>query len=73
MNIGLIDVDGHHKKKKFGATVYPNLALGKLARWHIMQGDNVEWAQPINLFVHQHYDILYASKVFNFSPDVDFS
>ena len=46
MNIGLIDVDGHHKKKKFGATVYPNLALGKLARWHIMQGDNVEWAQP---------------------------
>lgn len=27
MNIGLIDVDGHHKKKKFGATVYPNIAL----------------------------------------------
>lgn len=30
MNIGLIDVDGHHEKKKFGATVYPNIALGKL-------------------------------------------
>lgn len=50
MNIGLIDVDGHHEKKKFGATVYPNIALGKLARWHLMQGDSVEWAQPINLF-----------------------
>lgn len=49
MNIGLIDVDGHHEKKKFGATVYPNIALGKLARWHLMQGDSVEWAQPINL------------------------
>ena len=73
MNIGLIDVDGHHEKKKFGATVYPNIALGKLARWHLMQGDSVEWAQPINLFEQRHYNILYASKVFNFSPDVDFS
>ena len=73
MNIGLIDVDGHHKKKKFGATVYPNLALGKIARWHLMKGDHVEWAQPINLFDQQHYDIIYASKVFNFSPDVDFT
>lgn len=72
MNIGLIDVDGRHGKKKWGATIYPNVALGKLARWHVMQGDNVEWAQPIDLFTHKHYDILYASKVFNFSPDVDY-
>lgn len=46
MRIGLIDVDGRHGKKKWGATIYPNLALGKIARWHTMQGDEVEWAQP---------------------------
>lgn len=72
MNIGLIDVDGRHGKKKRGATVYPNIALGKIARWHTMRGDAVEWAKPIDLFCQAHYDILYASKVFNFSPDVDF-
>lgn len=72
MNIGLIDVDGRHGKKKWGATVYPNIALGKIARWHTMRGDTVEWARPIDLFCQAHYDILYASKVFNFSPDVDF-
>lgn len=65
-------MDGRHGKKKWGATVYPNVALGKIARWHTIQGDTVEWAQPINLFCHAHYDILYASKVFNFLPDVDF-
>lgn len=64
MNIGLIDVDGHAKKKKWGATVYPNIALCKIARWHREQGDNVEWATMFG-----HYDILYKSKVFNFSPD----
>lgn len=31
--IGLVDVDGHAKKKKWGATIYPNLALGKIARY----------------------------------------
>ena len=72
MRIGLIDVDGRHGKKKWGATVYPNVALGKIARWHTMQGDEVEWAQPTDLFDRHHYDILYASKVFNFSPDIDF-
>ena len=72
MNIGLIDVDGHHTKKKYGSTVYPNLALGKIARWHSMHGDHVEWAKPIDLFNREHYDIIYASKVFNFSPDVDY-
>lgn len=64
MKIGLVDVDGHAKKKKWGATVYPNLALGKIARWHKQQGDDVEWA---NAFFH--YDRIYMSKVFNFSPD----
>ena len=45
MRIGLIDVDGRHGKKKWGATIYPNLALGKIARWHTMQGDEVAVVQ----------------------------
>jgi hypothetical protein len=28
MKIGLIDVDGRHGKKKWGATIYLNVALG---------------------------------------------
>lgn len=64
MNIGLVDIDGHAKKKKWGATIYPNLALCKIARWHRMNGDSVDWAIP---FIH--YDRIYMSKVFNFSPD----
>lgn len=63
-SIGLIDVDGHAKKKKWGATIYPNLALCKIARWHKQQGDNVEWALPFF-----HYDVIYKSKIFNFTPD----
>lgn len=64
MKIGLVDVDGHAKKKKWGATIYPNLALCKIARYHKQQGDIVEWAFPF-----EHYDVVYMSKVFNFSPD----
>lgn len=64
MKIGLVDIDGHAKKKKWGATIYPNLALGKIARYHKMQGDEVEWAIPF-----WHYDKIYISKIFNFSPD----
>lgn len=65
MRIGLIDVDGHAGKKKWGATIYPNLALCKIAAWHKAQGDMVEWAIPMM----QHYDIVYRSKIFNFAPD----
>lgn len=64
MKIGLVDVDGRGKKKKWGATIYPNLALCKISRWHKQQGDDVEWAFPF-----EHYDRIYMSKVFNFSPD----
>lgn len=51
MQIGLVDVDGHAKKKKWGATIYPNLALCKISRYHKQQGDEVEWA-----FAPKHYD-----------------
>lgn len=64
MNIGLIDVDCHGEKKKWGATIYPNLALCKISAWHKSQGHTVSWAT-----VFEHYDILYMSKIFNFSPD----
>lgn len=64
MLVGLVDVDGHAKKKKWGATIYPNLALCKIARYHKSQDDEVEWAIPF-----YHYDIIYKSKVFNFTPD----
>ena len=62
--IGLVDVDGHAKKKKWGATIYPNLALGKIARYWRNRGGQIEWATPM-----KHYDIIYMSKVFNFTPD----
>ncbi len=59
-----MDVDGHAKKKKWGATIYPNLALGKLARYHKeVLHDEVEWASPLST-----YDIVYQSKIFNFTP-----
>lgn len=59
MNIGLVDVDGHH---------FPNLALMKLSAWHKAHGDSVEWVNP--LF---EYDKVYMSKVFTFSEDYPFA
>lgn len=58
MKIGLIDVDGH--------SGFPNLALMRLSAWHKGCGDHVEWW---NGFCH--YDRVYMSKVFTFTPDVD--
>lgn len=58
MKIGLIDVDGH--------SGFPNLALMRLSAYHKARGDKVEWCTPL-----LHYDRVYMSKVFTFSPDVD--
>lgn len=55
--IGLIDVDGHKG--------FPNLALMRISAYHKSRGDSVEWWDA---FVH--YDLVYKSKVFTFSPDV---
>lgn len=65
MRIGLIDVDGHGSKKKWGATIYPNIALAKIARYHKNLGNTVEWYSTFC----EHYDYVYMSKVFNFSPE----
>lgn len=62
MNIGLIDVDGCGLKKS--SIPFPNIALGKLARWHRQNGDDVGWYNTFD-----HYDVVYMSKVFNFTPD----
>ncbi len=55
MKIGLIDVDGHN---------FPNHALMKISNFHKYQGDSVEWYSGID-----HYDKVYMSKVFTFTPD----
>lgn len=57
MKIGLVDVDGRN---------FPNLALMKLSAWHKAQGDAVEWWNGFT-----HYDRVYLSKVFTFTPDFD--
>lgn len=60
MRIGLIDVDGKN---------FPNLALMKISSWHKAKGDSVEWYDP---FFGGHFDKVYASKVFSFTPDIDY-
>ena len=67
--IGLIDVDCHAKKKKWGATIYPNLALCKISAFHKAQGDEVVWYDPM---YSGHCAKVYISKIFNFTPDVEF-
>ena len=57
MKIGLVDVDGRN---------FPNLALMRLSAWHKAQGDAVEWWNGFT-----HYDRVYLSKVFTFTPDHD--
>jgi hypothetical protein len=57
--IGLLDIDGHN---------YPNLALMKLSAYHKMKGDRVEFAT-----MFEHYDIIYKSKVFTWTPDNDYA
>ncbi len=56
MKIGLVDVDGH--------SGFPNLALMRLSAWHKACGDDVEWWNGFT-----HYDRVYLSKVFTFTPD----
>lgn len=56
--IGLIDVDSHN---------FPNLALMKISAHHKATGDTVEWHTPLD-----SYDKVYVSKIFTFTPDIDY-
>ena len=55
--IGLRDIDGHN---------FPNLPLMKISAYHKQRGDTVDWVVGL-----EHYDVLYMSKVFTFTPDDD--
>ena len=56
MKIGLIDVDSHN---------FPSLPIMKLSAYHKAQGDEVEFWNGL-----KHYDRVYISKVFDFTPDI---
>lgn len=45
---------------------FPSLPLMKLSAYHKSIGDDVEMYMPIN-----HYDLVYASKTFSFTDDID--
>lgn len=55
MNVAIDSVDGGR---------FPNLALMRISAWHKAQGDSVEWFAPL-----VKYELVYASKIFTFSPD----
>lgn len=65
MRVLLIDVDGHN---------FPNLALMKLSAWHKANGDAVffKTRQQFNASPLEKFDRVYASKVFTFSPDLEY-
>lgn len=56
MKIGLIDVDNFEKK----SSPFPNVALMKIAAWHRLRGDDVDWWWGFDM-----YDRVYMSKVFD--------
>lgn len=60
MKIGLIDVDGHN---------FPNLPLMKISAYHKAKGDSVEWYETM---FSGHMDIVYMSKVFDFTEDYQY-
>ena len=54
MKIGLVAVDSK----------YPNYALMKISAFYKERDCHVEWANNF-----EHYDIIYKSKIFSFTPD----
>ena len=73
--IGLIDLESECRKdtpmKKWGSyhsTSYPNLALMKISAYYKAKGVQVEWYSSFS-----HYDIVYVSKVFSWTPDFPYA
>ena len=48
----------------------PNLAIMKISAYHKNLGDDVDWYIPI--FDSQDTDILYHSRIFNFTPEYQY-
>lgn len=63
MKIGLIDVDNLNKKR----IAFPNLPLMKLSAYHKARGDEVSW-----WFALERYDLVYKSKIFDFSREIEY-
>lgn len=61
MRIALHDAEKDHMPNK----TFPNYALMKISAWHKAQGDTVEWYTAV---MQEHYDKVYSSKVFDFTP-----
>ncbi len=61
MRVGIVDVDGGKN--------FPNISLMKISAWHKAHGDTVEWYEPM---FSGHFDKVYLSKVFSFTPDFDY-
>lgn len=62
MRIGIHDAEKEYMKHK----TFPNYALMKISAYHKSRGDIVEWWNPI---CGVTYDLVYSSKVFDFTPD----
>jgi hypothetical protein len=62
VKIGLHDAEKDTMKHK----TFPNYALMKIAAFHKLQGDTVEWWKPL---LNSTYDTVYSSKVFDFTPE----
>lgn len=58
MNVCLVDVDSK----------IPNLAMMKISAYHKARGDTVKFYEPL----FDQPDIVYASKVFDFTPDYQY-
>ena len=63
MKVGLIDVDNMGKTPSF-----PSLPLMKISAYHKARGDQVDWWFPLS----DRYDLVYQSKVFTFTPDLQY-
>jgi hypothetical protein len=62
MKIGLHDAEREHMPKKS----FPNFALMKISAYHKARGETVEWWDYQK---NNKYDIVYSSKVFDFTPE----
>lgn len=65
MRVGLHDAEKEYLKRK----TFPNYALMKIAAYHKGRGDTVEWWDPAMPIMTASFDMIYSSKVFDFTPD----